>query len=131
MQCTVHPSVQAADRCAGCAEPFCENCLVDVQGKRYCSQCKVLAIQGKAPALTTTRNSKEAGEALKYGVVSLLCFGFILGPIAISKALKAKKEIAADPTLGGSGMATAGMILGALGFIFWVMAMFVRFSQMR
>jgi len=44
MQCKAHPDVLAVDRCAGCAEPFCENCLVEIGCAKYCGSCKVMAV---------------------------------------------------------------------------------------
>ena len=92
MQCRNHPSVEAIDRCTGCAEPFCGDCLINIGGKRYCGSCKVLAIQGQ-PAIVeeATIPCKEADEALKYALIGIICFGIVLEPVAISKALKAKK----------------------------------------
>lgn len=131
MNCTNHPERAAADRCAGCAEPFCPNCLVEVQGKKFCGQCKVLAIQGKTPVLGVTRTCKEAKEALQYAIVGLFCFGIILEPIAISKALKARKAMAADPQLGGSGMVTAALVIAVIGLGLWVLGLVVQVSQLR
>lgn len=56
--------------------------------------------------------------SLVLGILSLIVFGIILGPIAIVLGTKAKKRIAASGgQVGGSGMATAGMVLGVLGII--------------
>lgn len=131
MNCATHPERAASDRCAGCAEPFCPNCLVEVQGRKYCAQCKVLAVQGKAPALAPTATCKEAKEALQFAIVGLFCFGIILEPIAISKALKARKIIAEDPSLGGSGMATAALVIAVIGLGLWILGIFARVSQGR
>ncbi len=49
MECKNHPGVAAMDRCAGCAEAFCYNCLVDVQGRKYCGHCKVMALSSQTP----------------------------------------------------------------------------------
>jgi uncharacterized protein DUF4190 len=54
----------------------------------------------------------EANEALRYALFGLLCFGFILGPIAIVKGNSAKKHIAADPRYDGEGIATAAQVIG-------------------
>src|SRR3954466_1851785 len=121
--CKNHPQVPATGRCAGCAEEFCGNCLVDLQGQKYCGACKVMVLQGKTP--TAVVNYQEAGqlpnklakEAMIYGIVSLFCCGVILGPIAIVKSNQAKKAMAQDPNLGGGGMATAGLVLGIIGTI--------------
>jgi hypothetical protein len=132
MQCKNHPEVLAADRCAGCAEPFCGDCLVNVGGKNYCGACKVLAIQGQ-PAIVeeATLPCKEADEALKYAIVGLLCCGIILCPIGISKALNAKKMIALNPRLTGAGKATAALIIGWVGLALFVLGMIAKFSQMN
>jgi uncharacterized protein DUF4190 len=130
MECKNHPTVQAVDRCTGCAEPFCPDCLVDVRGQKYCGSCKVMAMQGQ-PALVeeATIPCKEANEALTYGIVGMFCFGIVLGPVAISKALKAKKMISMNPRLAGSGKATAGLVLGILALVFWVIGIATRVSN--
>src|SRR5205814_210484 len=101
--CRNHPEYAAYDRCAGCAEPFCSNCLVEMQGRYYCGQCKVMALQGQPINYGVSIPCKEADEALKNAIIGIFCFGVIVGPIAISKALQAKKMIALNPQLTGSG----------------------------
>ncbi len=68
------------------------------------------------PPKTGTEGTAIA--SLVVGIVSLIIFGVILGAIAIVLGNKAKKKIAASGgQLGGSGLATAGQILGVLGII--------------
>jgi len=130
MQCKNHPTAPAVDRCAGCAEAFCADCLVDMHGQKYCGACKVMALKGPPlVAEEATIPCKEAGEALTYAIVGLFCFGFILGPMAISKASKAKKMIEMNPRLTGSGKATAAMIIGIVALVLWVLSLAVRFSR--
>jgi hypothetical protein len=146
MLCRNHPETQAVDRCAGCMEPFCGNCLVTVRGRKYCAGCKVMAVAGGAgaPAFAgataggavaaapvfeaATEPCPEANEALKYAIIGIFCFGIILEPIAISKALKAKKMIAANPNLTGGGKATAALIIAIVGLVLWVLGLMARFS---
>ncbi len=139
MQCRNHPEVAAADRCAGCMEPFCGNCLVTVRGRRYCGGCKVMALGGSAGVVAgalpaapvfeaATEPCPEANEALKYALIGLLCFGIILEPIAINKALKARKMIAANPNLTGSGKATAALIIATIGLVLWVLGIMARLA---
>jgi len=41
MICTNHAEVsEAIRRCAGCMNPFCHDCLVDMQMRPYCAVCK-------------------------------------------------------------------------------------------
>ena len=127
MECRNHPGVSAADRCSACLEPFCGNCLVTVKGRKFCGSCKVTALGGNLPVLEqATEPCPEAAEALKYAIISIFCFGVILGPVAISKALKAKKLIAANPNLTGEGKANAAIIIGVVALVMWVIGMMSR-----
>lgn len=128
MQCKNHAAVDALDRCVGCAESFCGNCLVEIHGQKYCGACKVMTLKNATPYVPEegTVPCLEANEALKYAIIGLFCFGFVLGPIAVSKALKAKKHMAEDPTLSGSGKATAALIIGIVGLILWVLNIVTR-----
>jgi hypothetical protein len=122
MQCKNHPDQSAVDRCVGCAEAFCGDCLVEVLGQKYCGSCKVLAIQGRKIVLDeATVPCKEAGEALTYAIIGLFCCGVILGPIAIQKAYRAKQAITMDPRLSGYGKANAAMVIGIGGLLFWLL----------
>lgn len=115
MECRNHPGAPATDRCAGCMEPFCSNCLVTVKGRSYCASCKVMALrEGTMVFDQLSQECAEANEALKYAIIGIFCFGFILEPIAIVKALNAKKLIAANPNLTGGGKATAALVIGIL-----------------
>lgn len=57
---------------------------------------------------------KEAKDALIYSLVGIVCLGIILEPIAIYKALQAKKIIAMNPQLDGIGKANAALTIGIL-----------------
>ncbi len=126
--CKNHPGVAAIGRCAACAEEFCHNCLVEIQGQKYCGACKGIALQGKLPeaavaaAPVAMTRCKTAKDALTYSLVGIILFGIILEPIAFFKALKAKREIAADPSLSGSGQATAALIISSVFAVIWVLA---------
>jgi hypothetical protein len=133
MQCKNHPDVAAADRCAGCAEPFCSDCLVEIQGQKYCGACKSMALRGGAPQVAeeATIPCKEASDALTYSIVGIFCFGIILEPIAISKALKAKKMIQMNPRLTGSGKVTAALIIASVALLLWVLGIIARVAAMK
>jgi hypothetical protein len=129
VQCKNHPDAEAIDRCAACAEPFCPNCLVEIQGQKYCGSCKVLAVQGQPVAVQATMPCKEASSALTTAIIGLFCFGIILEPIAISKALKAKKMMDLNPRLTGSGKANAALVIAIVGLVLWVVGIIARVSQ--
>ncbi len=127
MQCKNHPAVAAVDRCAGCAEPFCADCLVEIQGQKYCSACKVMAMKGP-PQITEEASipCKEANEALTYAIIGIFCFGIILEPVALIKAQKAKTMIELNPRLTGSGKVTAARTIAIIALILWVIGIIAR-----
>ena len=132
MDCRNHPGVAAAGRCAGCAEPFCQNCLVEVLGQWYCGSCKTMALQNQPIGYeAATIPCKEADEALKYAIIGIFCFGIILEPMALVKASKAKKMIALNPRLSGSGKVTATYIIASIALVLWVLGMIARFSNIK
>ena len=132
MECKNHSTVSAVDRCSGCAEPFCPDCLVEIHGQKYCGSCKVLALQGQPAVLVeeATIPCKEASEALTYAIVGIFICGIILEPIALSKAAKAKKMIALNPRLSGSGKATAATVIGVVGLVLWVLGLLTRLARL-
>ena len=132
MECKNHPTIAAVDRCSGCAEPFCPDCLVEIHGQKYCGSCKVMALQGQPAVLVeeATIPCKEATEALTYAIVGIFICGIILEPIALSKAAKAKKMIALNPRLSGSGKATAATVIGVVGLVLWVLGLLTRAARL-
>lgn len=130
MRCKNHADIDAVGRCSGCQEAFCENCLVELDGKKYCGDCKIMAVREKPVIEDESKKvpCKEASEALKYAIIGFFCFGFILEPVAIYKALQAKKRFKEDPNLTGEGKATAALIIGPIVFILWILGMVARFS---
>ena len=61
-------------------------------------------------------NNGKAMAAMICGIVGLVVFGFILGIVAIVLGSMAKNEIRRTGQ-GGSGMATAGIVLGVLDIV--------------
>jgi len=127
MQCKNHADVTAVDRCAGCAEPFCPDCLVEVLGQKYCGSCKVMAIKGQ-PVFDeeATIPCPQAQEALNYAIVSIFCLGLFLAPAALVKASAAKKLLAADPRLQGSGKVTAATVIAWSVIGLWIVGILSR-----
>ncbi len=68
------------------------------------------------------RNDRQAIASLVCGIVGLLFFGVILGTVALVLGSKARARINAQPErLKGSGMALAGMVLGAIDLVAFVL----------
>ncbi len=121
MQCRNHPQAPAKDRCAGCAETFCENCLVTVYGQSYCGSCKVMAVQGRRPPILEkeTELCEDARNALILAIMSSFCIAPIFGIIALVKAHNAKQTIRDHPRLMGWSMATVAQVMAVIHLVLW------------
>lgn len=103
--------------------PTCRS--VVLAGLRLCSVCKaVVSPDGIYHGPQT--NAPGAVSSLVYGIVGMFFCGVILGPVAISKSSSARRAMAEDPSLGGAGLATAGMVLGIVDIVLFVLLVVVR-----
>jgi len=84
-----------------------------------------MAIDGP-PSVDGTIPCPEASEALKYAIVSFFCCGIVLGPMAISKGMAARRAIHDDPTLTGEGKANVAIMLGIVALIMWGLNLVAR-----
>jgi hypothetical protein len=76
--------------------------MLELDGSFYCGSCKVMALRGRTPMLESAMSpSHAANEAMKTAIIAFFCFGFILGPFAIVKAIGARKEIRENVMLTG------------------------------
>jgi hypothetical protein len=91
-----------------------------------------------APAAAGSRTDGLAIGALIAGILSLVCFwplclGIILGPAAAIMGFISRQRVAASAgTVGGGGLALAGLILGIVGFIAsaaWAISWFFLVSR--
>jgi hypothetical protein len=128
--CQTHPTIAAIDRCAGCAEPFCSNCLVELYGQRYCGSCKVMALKGQPLPEIGNVPCKEATTALTMSIISLFLLfcpivGAILAGSALAQAQKASKLFAADPRLTGKERMRAARIIAITAIILAVILFIV------
>lgn len=108
--------VQACSSCKGAATvPQLGTALPPVQagGATYA---------GAAPL----QNAPGAVASMVCGIVGLIVCGIIMGIIALVLGTKAKGHISRAPgQYGGSGMATAGIVLGILDIVFAVIALII------
>ena len=66
---------------------------------------------------------------LVLGIVSLFCFGIILGPIAAIMGKNALDEIDANPqAYTNRGQVQAGMILGIIAIVLWAVGLVIRIA---
>jgi uncharacterized protein DUF4190 len=73
-----------------------------------------------AGGLPVARSSGKAVASLVLGIAGLIILPVVCSVLAIIFGQQAKREIDADPTLTGRGMAQAGFILGIIGLAFVV-----------
>lgn len=71
-------------------------------------------------AIQPQTNTKATGSLI-CGIISLVCFGVVLGAVAIVLGVMARNEITASGgAQKGEGMAVAGIITGAVGALLTV-----------
>jgi len=72
-------------------------------------------------AAAASRTSQKATASLVCGIVGFVCFGFILGVVAIILGVYARRDIEGSAgRLGGGGLATAGIVLGVIDIVAWL-----------
>jgi len=76
------------------------------------------------PARSRDRSGK-AVLSLILGIASLFIVPLVTGVIAIVLGWIARRDIEQSPALGGRGLATAGMVLGAIGVVLGILMLFM------
>jgi hypothetical protein len=99
---------------------------VEVQGQKYCGSCKIMAVKRPPVMEEGDTPCENAGKALTYSIIGIFCFGVVFGPLAVAKALEARKEIRADPRLSGLAKANIGLLLGITVFALWLLNIIAR-----
>lgn len=101
--------------CAKCGEPNSGDAL-------YCAKCgaPLEQIATEPPAAPVpARTSAKAVWSLLLSILAVGCFWIFTGIPAILLGLSAKRDIRqSQGRLSGDGLATAGIVLGALSFVF-------------
>ena len=78
------------------------------------------------------RTDGLAIASLIVGILSLLCCGVILGPAAAIMGFISRNRIAqSGGAVGGGGMAMAGLILGIVGFLLWIVVVVIYGINIR
>lgn len=74
-------------------------------------------------------NAPGAVQSMVFGIIGLLFCGVVFGPLAIARSSSAKREIAMNPTYGGGGYATAGLVLGILDLVAFAILMMINLGN--
>lgn len=129
--CVVHPQNASTVACARCGDFICEVCRIRIEGRDLCPTCFERGID-KGELASVKRQFRQPEFALGLGALSIVggClvsyFSAFIGLIAIGIGIQALMKIHKQPGLGGKGKAIAGIILGTVGFLLWVL-IFVMF----
>ncbi len=121
----------------GCNQPGCKEetkkcprCGKEIKKSalkcRYCGQYVDQVLEER---LKPKPEPKEASTALTYSIISIFCFGFILGPLAIAKGVKALNMIQMDPEHKGRGKAIAGITIGSISTLLNILGFIARISM--
>ncbi|HET7503521.1 MAG TPA: DUF4190 domain-containing protein [Kofleriaceae bacterium] len=127
---------------APAGSPFAQPPSMAPPGFMNCPTCRAVIAMG-APICPMCRaitspdgiyhgpkvNAPGAVSSLVCGIIGLVFCQIILGPVAIIQANSAKRAMAADPTLGGEGLATAGMVMGIIDLVFFVIVVLVQLGK--
>lgn len=126
MDCANHAGVTSIDPCDECQRPFCIECLVIIARRPLCAECRRAfrneTADGQVRGPDGKIVCKDARDALLCSVFGLFCCGAILPLVGIYLALRARRRIATNPDLSGSGQATAALIVGVVGFAIWIVS---------
>jgi len=81
------------------------------------------------PALVPQRVSGKATAAMVCGIIGLIVFGIILGPLAIALGCSAKAEINANPVeVKGDCQANTGIVCGIIALVVWVVLVVIYYA---
>ena len=148
--CLNHDDLATDKTCADCKEPFCPNCLVELQGQTVCGPCKNFRIRGlHRPARVPGMAVVAMVVGLVSGPVSFCLTLFGTGPngglaAAVLMSLVglvlpigglvvswlALREIETKPNLGGRGLAMTGATTSLVGALWCVTVTFLVILKM-
>jgi hypothetical protein len=139
--CFNHDEEASTGTCAACKLPFCDDCLVTLQGQTLCGPCKNFKIAGlgrpirvmplavlalvvalvSGPVmliLSLMGVSLYLSEKDALGVAMVLCVLALALPITgLVLAVMALRRFEVQPQFGGRGLAAGGACVAAVGVL--------------
>jgi hypothetical protein len=117
--CLNHPQASTDKVCGQCGQPFCGDCLVDIQGRSLCATCKTLSLRDMQRKVGV--QNKLAHDSFVYSLVGLVLCGPVLQPMALVKGIQALKQYKEDPTLPDRWKAVTGVTIASIVCAFYVL----------
>lgn len=99
--CLNHPDTPATARCASCSKPVCARCIVQKNGKNYCSQkCADLAEQGAARVDSVLDNKQkvERKGRTRNIVIAIIVLAAVAGGICWYMHYREESKTLAEET---------------------------------
>jgi hypothetical protein len=84
LNCRHHPASSAIGTCTRCGEPFCAECVLEIDGLYYCERCEKDAVVEGARA---NRRSARKRQGTRRVVVAMLAVGATLAVLAAGAAI--------------------------------------------
>jgi hypothetical protein len=130
--CALHHHARCWDAKRGCSRKGCPN--APLRELKAPARPPPPPPPPPPPAMVVAAGSGTMAEgavvSLVFGILSAMQIcGPIFGWLAYSKGKAAREACEADPSLGGKGLATAGMVLGVIGIVVFVIAMLSAVSN--
>jgi hypothetical protein len=127
-ECMYHPGKKVSVKCELCQRRLCKDCLIELQGRRICRQCKEemladLAAGREIPQdnLFGRLSSINQNQPVIVFVAGLLGFFFCGLPSIVAVAVYVDYRIKVTKGFARkSALATAGLILGVLSLLFYL-----------
>jgi hypothetical protein len=113
--CRNHREVATDSPCDECRQPYCDDCLVPIQGRRLCGLCKAQAVRDLTRRTMTL--DRKADEALAVALIGLLCFPYLFAPLAIIRGIQALRTYRERPHLPGRWKAIAAVVVASLRIV--------------
>lgn len=95
--CTNHPGVESVQYCPRCEQPFCGDCLGELEGTAYCGPCK----DARARELQTTSASRRPTPVTVFGVLNIVfgAMGVLWTPFGLVSLVISPSTHSSNPVI--------------------------------
>lgn len=96
--CVNHPGVESVQSCPRCGQPFCGDCLVELEGATYCGPCKDARVQ---ELQTRTPAPQRPASVTVFGILNIIfgSMGVLWTPFGLVSLLIAPSGSSPNPVI--------------------------------